>query len=108
MKWKGIKAIRTEATEHLVFKGEEDWLFYSAPEGYKLILSGVAVIPPTWKREIKDFGLKIDASSRKDRIFIRGVEGSGTMCTDDEKPVLELVKISEGPTDQDLYHDEIH
>jgi len=94
MKWTGIKAIRDEATKELVETEEDIYLFYSAPEGYKLIMSGVAVAPPTWEREIKDFGIRADGGGRKDRIFIRGFdEGDGGMVTVDEEPVLELVEI---------------
>jgi hypothetical protein len=94
MKWKGIKAIREEATKVLVETEESGYLFYSAPEGHELIMSGVAIAPPTWKRKIKDYGFRTGEGIREDRVFVRGVdEGSGSVVTVDEEPVLELVEI---------------
>ncbi|MCK5605875.1 hypothetical protein KAR91_28520 [Candidatus Pacearchaeota archaeon] len=94
MKWKGIKAIREEAIRHLVETEESGYLFYSAPEGYEPIMSGVAIVPPTWRRKIKDYGFRTGEGYRDDRVFERGFdEGSGGMVTDDEEPVLELVEI---------------
>jgi hypothetical protein len=92
--WKGIKAIREEAVKSLVETEESGYLFYSAPEGYELIMSGVAIAPPTWKRKIKDYGFRTGEGIRDDRVFVRGFdEGSGSIITDDEEPVLELVEI---------------
>ena len=95
MKWKGIWQIREEAIKHLEVKMEgHDWFFYSAPEGYELIMSGVAIAPSTWKRKIKDYGWRTSDGIKTDRVFIRGFdEGSGSFITDDEEPLLELVKL---------------
>jgi hypothetical protein len=93
MIWKGIKAIRTEAIKQLEESTEQNYLFYSAPKGYKMIMSGIAIAPPTWKREIVKFGFPV-SGGRQDRIFIIGEdEGSGGFISTDEKPVLELVKL---------------
>lgn len=90
-KWKGIKEIVEEATRDLVETKENGYLFYSAPEGHKLILSVVTIAPSNVSYEIKDFG--ITKNGRKDAIFRRGFSiGKGRMITDDDEPLLELVE----------------
>lgn len=94
--WEGVTNILNNSINDLIRSEEEGYQFYSAPEGYKLILSGVAIVPSTWKREIKDIGWPLDGKGRKDRFFYRGFkEGDGQIVTDCEKPILELVKRSE-------------
>lgn len=91
--WKGIKAIVQEATKELVRIEEGKYLVYSAPGGYELILSGIAIAPRKWRREIKCFYVLAKGSGRRDRIFYRGLnQGEGSIVTDDEEPVLELMK----------------
>lgn len=91
--WKGVWEIRNLAPKHLIEKFEEDYVFYSAPEGHKLILSGVAIAPPTWTLDLKDFGW-LREGGRKDRFFYRGFEkGRGQIVTDDEEPILELREV---------------
>ena len=91
-KYKGIREIVEESIKTLDTHQEAGYNFYSAPEGYELIMSGVAIVPETWKRTIKDFGICI--TGKKDRIFVRGFdEGSGSIITDDEEPLLEVKKV---------------
>lgn len=93
MKWTGIKQILEEAPQYLELSHEQGYYFYSAPKGYGLILSGVAIAPKTWKRPIKDIGWPQD-HKRKDRIFWRGFDpGEGAVVSETEKPVLHLVKM---------------
>ena len=90
-KWKGIKEIVEKATKELIEKKENNHLFYSAPEGHKLILSVVTISPSNVSYEIKDFGIAING--RKDAIFRRGFSvGKGRMITDDDDLILELVE----------------
>ena len=90
-KWKGIKEIVEKATKELIETKENNHLFYSAPEGHKLILSVVTIAPLNVKYEIKDFGIAING--RKDGIFRRGFSlGKGRIITDDDEPLLELVE----------------
>ncbi len=94
MKWEGIKAIREEAVKSLVETEEEGYQFYSAPEGYELIMSGTAIVPSTWKRKVKDYGFRTGEGLRGDRVFVRwGDVDTGSMVTEDQEPVLELVEI---------------
>ncbi len=88
-KWKGIKEITENATKELIERQEDGYLFYSAPEGHKLILSVVINKLPAWRMEIKDFGIPLNG--RKDGILRRGFSnGDNRMITDDDEPLLEL------------------
>jgi hypothetical protein len=90
-KWKGIKDITEKATKELIETQENGYLFYSAPEGLKLILSVVTIAPSIVGYEIKDFGIAING--RKDGILRRGFSvGKGRMITDADEPLLELVE----------------
>jgi len=90
-KWKGIEEIMEKATKDLVETKENGYLFYSAPEGHKLILSVVTIPPSSVSYEIKDFGIAINGG--KDGIFRRGFSmGKDRMITDDDEPLLELVE----------------
>jgi hypothetical protein len=90
-KWKGIKEIVEKAPNELVETQEDGYLYYSAPEGYKLILSVVTIAPSDLSYEIKDFGIAING--RKDGIVRRGFSvGEGRRITDDDEPLLELVE----------------
>ncbi|UCG04238.1 MAG: hypothetical protein JSW11_09680 [Candidatus Heimdallarchaeota archaeon] len=89
-KWKGIKDITGNATKELIEIQEDGYLFYSAPEGHKLILLVVINEPPAWRMEIKDFGIVINGT--KEGILRRGFsEGDNRMITDDDEPLLELL-----------------
>lgn len=89
-KWKGIKEITENATKELIERQENGYLFYSAPEGHKLILLVVINEPPAWRMEIKDFGISINGL--KDGILRRGFsEGDNRMITDDDEPSIELL-----------------
>ena len=91
-KWKGIKEIKEKATKELIEVEENGYLFYSAPNGYKLVLSIIVNKPPVWKFEIKDFGIPLDPI--KNEILRRGLlSGDEGMISDENNPVLELVKI---------------
>lgn len=90
-KWKGIKEIVEKATKELIEMQEDGYLFYSAPEGHKLILSVVIKESPPWKIEIKDIG--IDINGRRDRIIYRRFsKGDERIITDDDEPLLEIVR----------------
>lgn len=90
-KWKGIKEIVEKATKDLIETKENGYLFYSAPEGYNLILSVDIIKPLTFGTKIKDFGIAIDG--KKDKILRRGfIEGDNTIITDIDEPFLEMVE----------------
>lgn len=90
-KWKGIKEIVEKSIKELIETQEDGYLFYSAPEGHKLILSINTIAPSNVRYEIKDFGIAING--RKDGILRRGFSvGKGRMITDDDEPLLELVE----------------
>ena len=90
-KWKGIKDIVEKATKYLKETKEDGYLFYSAPEGYKIILSVDIIKPLSFGTKIKDFGIAIDGNN--DRILSRGfTEGDNTIITDIDGPLLELVE----------------
>ena len=98
-KWKGIKEIVEKATKELIEMQEDGYLFYSAPEGHKLILSVVIKESPSWKIEIKDIG--IAQNGRRDRIHYRRFsEGDKRTVTDEDEPLLELVKEEEIGADE--------
>ncbi|UCE36530.1 MAG: hypothetical protein JSW00_13560 [Thermoplasmata archaeon] len=90
-KWKGIKEIVEKATKELIETKEDGYLFYSAPEGQKLILLVDIKDLPAWRKEIKDFGIPINGE--KNRIFCRGFsdEDEG-IVTEGYNPLLELVE----------------
>jgi hypothetical protein len=88
-KWKGIKEIIEKATKDLVETKENGYLYYSAPEGHRLVLLVVTIAPTKVSYEIKDFGIAING--RKDVIVKRGFSvGKGREITDDENPILIL------------------
>ncbi|UCE73624.1 MAG: hypothetical protein JSV56_11445 [Methanomassiliicoccales archaeon] len=90
-KWKGIKEIVENAPKELIETQEDGYLYYSAPEGHRLILSVVTITPSNVSYEIKDFGIAING--RKDGIVRRGFSlGKGRMITDDDEPVIELLE----------------
>jgi hypothetical protein len=90
-KWKGINEIVEKATKELVKTKKDGYLFYSAPEGYKLILSVVINEPPAWIMEIKEFGVAING--QKNSILRRGFsEGDEWMIIDSDEPILKLVE----------------
>jgi hypothetical protein len=98
-KWKGIKEIVENATKELIETKEDGYLFYSAPEGHKLILSVVTISPSIVDYEIKDFGVAING--RKDGILRRGLSvGKGRMITDADEPLLELLEKEEMGSDE--------
>ena len=98
-KWKGIKEIVEKATKELIETKEDGYLFYSAPEGHKLILSVVTIAPSIVGYEIKDFGIAINGI--KDGILRRGFSvGKGRMITDADKPLLELLEKEEIGSDE--------
>jgi hypothetical protein len=89
--WRGIKKIKEESIKELIEKKENDYIFYSAPQGYKLILSIIINKLPAWKMEIKDFGIPI--KKNENGILRRGFSsGDEEMVSDKDNPILELVK----------------
>ncbi len=90
-KWKGLKEIKEKATKELVQRRENGYFFYSAPSGYRLILSIVIDESPEWNLEVRDIGIPLD--DIKNGILRRGfLSGDEGMIKDDNNPVLELVK----------------
>jgi hypothetical protein len=93
-KWNGISEIVEKATKDLVETEEDDYLFYSAPEGYRLILSLVFNDPPPWRVIIKDIGIPVD--KKKKRVLRRGfLSGDEGIIMDRNNPTLELIKVEE-------------
>jgi hypothetical protein len=90
-KWKGIKEIIKKATKDLIETKEDGFLFYTAPEGQKLILFVDIKDLPAWSIEIKDFGIPINGE--KDRILCRNSsDGYEGIVTRGYNPILELVE----------------
>ena len=93
-KLKGVKEIRTKVPQLLKLVREEaggvGYKIYGAPEGHRLVLSGVFLAPPPWSEEIKEIWLNI--TGRTDRFFYHCHDSGGTILTDDEEPMLTIME----------------
>ena len=91
--WKGIKEIKEKAQKLLIRYDLEGRQYYKAPPGYRMIMSGVAISPSTWRNEVDYIGWFVTGGHPGRIVYGTNNPRHETVIGDTEEPVLEFVEI---------------